>query len=54
MTFSDQQNDTWRDMSEYVVHFTKGSMYDNGYGSVMQILSSGKVEGRNVFGIGRD
>ena len=34
-------NDTWRDMSEYVVHFTSGADGSDGYDAVMGILGCG-------------
>ena len=42
----------WRDMSEYVVHFTKdleGS--DDGYWPMMSILSQGQLEPSGPFGV---
>jgi hypothetical protein len=36
-------NDAWRDMSEYVVHFTKGADASAGYDTLLRILWSGVI-----------
>lgn len=46
-------NDAWRDMSEYVVHFTRGSESDDGYGSAIKILSSATVKALTPLGMAR-
>jgi hypothetical protein len=40
----------WRDMSEYVVHFTKQTADANAYDAMLSILWSGEIEARNPFG----
>lgn len=48
-----QGNADWRDMSEYVVHFTKGSDGSDAYDTMMRILWLGAIQARNVFGMAR-
>lgn len=43
----------WRDMSEYVVHFTRGSDSDDGYGSAIEILGSAAVTALTQLGMAR-
>jgi len=43
----------WRDMSEYVVHFTKDEPGSSAYSSMLSILSSGKLSARSRFGAAR-
>jgi len=40
----------WRDMSDHVVHFTRGVGDDDPYTTIMSILSHGRIEARNAFG----
>ena len=47
------QNDSWEDMSSYLVHFTRGGESNNDYISMMGILSSGTLKADKGFGIGR-
>jgi hypothetical protein len=47
-------NADWRDMSEYVVHFTKGADGSNGYDTLLRILWTGAIEARSVFGMARN
>jgi hypothetical protein len=53
MAFGYRGNDTWRDMSEFVVHFTSGGDDSDGYNDVIDILGSGVIEARNEFGMAR-
>lgn len=46
-------NATWRDMSEYVVHFAKSSSNDSAFDVMMSILSEGRIEARTRFGAAR-
>lgn len=43
----------WRDMSEYVVHFTRDLQSGSAYNSQMSILGSRKIEARTRFGAAR-
>lgn len=47
-------NAAWRDMSEYLVHFTKGTDGADGYQALLGILGSGTIEARNAFGMARN
>lgn len=44
-------HDDWRDMSEYVVHFVKGDVNQDGYWPMMGILSTGEIWATGPFGI---
>ena len=54
MTLGYRGHDDWRDMSEYVVHFTRGHESDDGYESSIQILGSQRVEARTPLGMARN
>lgn len=41
----------WSDMSNYVVHFTKEGDNYSSYHNMIGILSSGRIEARNAFGM---
>ena len=43
-------HDDWRDMSDYVVHFTKLNNGVSSYDGMLGILASGKIEARSKFG----
>lgn len=43
-------HDDWRDMSDYVVHFTRAFDGVSAYDGMMGILSAGRIEARNKFG----
>ncbi|WP_369059061.1 hypothetical protein ABOZ73_15710 [Caulobacter sp. 73W] len=43
----------WADMSDYVLHFSRGSQGTEAYSNIMAILSWGRIEARNPFGVGR-
>ena len=44
----------WLDLSEYLVHFTKGSETSDGYQAMMSILASGRLRrGDAPFGLGK-
>lgn len=47
------QDDSWEDMSNHLVHFTRGGDGNNDYSSMMSILSSGLLKADKRFGIGR-
>lgn len=40
----------WRDMSEYVIHFTKSTGGVSAYNAMTGILSAGRIEARSKFG----
>ena len=40
----------WRDMSDYVVHFTKDNAGVSAYDSMISVLASGNIEARSSFG----
>lgn len=44
---------SWDDMSNYVVHFTKGGDLGDDYDTIMSIYSSGVLKAQSSFGIGR-
>jgi hypothetical protein len=44
----------WHDMSPFVVHFTKKSPQKTEYDHSISILSQGRIEARNRFGIGKN
>jgi len=44
---------TWDDMSDYVVHFTKGGDEDSGYDAMMSIYYQRVLVPASTFGIGR-
>lgn len=46
-------NPTWRDMSEYAVHFTKDHEGISAYDAVLSILSSGVLKASGPFGAAR-
>jgi hypothetical protein len=46
--------DKWDDMSNYVVHFTKGDRATNGYETMMSIYGSCELKAGGRFGIGKD
>lgn len=52
MTLGFRGHDDWRDMSEYVVHFTKKS--DDALSALFQILSSGRIDALQEFGSARN
>jgi hypothetical protein len=43
-------HDDWRDMSDYLVHFTKSSEGVTAFGAMTKILAGGYIEARNAFG----
>ncbi len=45
---------TWTDMSEFVVHFTKGGEEEDDYRNMMGIYSNHVLRPRGAFGIGKD
>lgn len=45
--------DNWDDMSNYVVHFTKGGEGENDYGTMMSIYWSGVLRPMRRFGLGK-
>lgn len=46
--------ESWDDMSDYVVHLTKGGAGENDYGTMMSIYGSCRLEPSRRFGIGKD
>jgi len=44
---------TWRDMSEYAVHFTKGDGTRDAYSVMLGILGSGRLKASGPFGAAR-
>ena len=44
----------WEDMSNYVVHFTKGGPGKDDYWTMIRIYGSYRLEPRHRFGIGKD
>jgi hypothetical protein len=48
-----RDNAHWRDMSEYVVHFSKGEAGKTAYTSMLSILASGRLQARSRFGAAR-
>lgn len=40
----------WRDMSDYIVHFTKDDGGQSAYDAMLSILATGHVEARQAFG----
>lgn len=43
----------WRDMSEYAVHFTKGTPTTSPYDTIMDILFQGKIDPSGPYGAAR-
>ena len=46
-------NRTWRDMSDYVVHFTRDTDQGSAYDNMLSILSQGVLRASNRFGAAR-
>lgn len=46
--------ESWDDMSNYLVHFTKGGTGANDYSAMMGICSGTRLKAANKFGIARD
>lgn len=46
-------NASWRDMSEYVVHFTKDLVGTSAYDSMLGILSEGRLRTGEPLGAAR-
>lgn len=44
---------SWKDMSDFVVHFVKQTETVNAYHSIMGILSQSRIQARNPFGIAK-
>jgi hypothetical protein len=42
-------HDDWRDMSDYVVHFTKPDGDMTSYRAMTNILATGRIEARSVW-----
>ena len=46
--------DSWDDMSNYVVHFTKGGDREDDYGTMISIYAGCVLKAKRRFGIGKD
>ena len=44
---------TWKDMSDFVVHFTKGSDSEDAYRNMMGIYWDHVLKPKNSFGMGK-
>lgn len=49
-----QHTEKWEDMSNYLVHFTKGSNGVSGYDAMMSIYGDGVLWPGQKFGIGKN